>query len=309
MTHEKVKAIADWPLPESPKEMRSFVGLSGVYRKFVSDFAKISAPHMELLTVGQKDFDACRADEGRWAEVRKAVELLRAAMIARPALALPQKDNYNCIVRADASDFAIDATLRQLQFTDHAAGKSGDAVERIIAYISRKLHDADSRYSTYDKELLGVRDAVEHWKYYLKSGHKFRVQNDHSALQHILDRPKLSGRQMRLLETLQEYDFDIECNPGARTYIQDALSRRSDYKKAPIPRMLIKQPSPPSVPLPSTTPVPAAAAELHPILAGATSADEWIDRLLHKYRACPYFADVLTALGGQHPPDNDKEVK
>ena len=42
---------------------------------------------------------------------------------------------------------------------------------------------------------------------------------------------------MRLLETLQEYDFDIEYYPGARNYIQDALSRRSDYKKAPIPRI------------------------------------------------------------------------
>ena len=108
-------------------------------------------------------------------------------MIACPALALPQKDNYNYIVRTDASDVAIGATLRQLQFTDHAAGKSGDAVERIIAYFSKKLHDAETRYSTYDKELLGVRDAVEHWKYYLKSGHKFRVQNDYSTLQHMLD--------------------------------------------------------------------------------------------------------------------------
>ena len=32
ITHDKIKAIADWPLPETPKEMRSFVGLSGVYR-------------------------------------------------------------------------------------------------------------------------------------------------------------------------------------------------------------------------------------------------------------------------------------
>ena len=81
---------------------------------------------------------------------------------------------------------AIGATLRQLQISD------GEPAERIIAYFSRKLHDAETRYSTYDKELLGVRDAVEHWKYYLKSGHKFRVQTDHSALQHILDQPKLS---------------------------------------------------------------------------------------------------------------------
>ena len=112
---------------------------------------------------------------------------------------------------------------------------SPSKVERIIAYFLQKLHDAEIRYSTYDKELLGVCDAIEYWKYYLKSGRKFHVQTDHSALQHTLNQPKLSGRQMRLLKTLQEYDFDIEYYPGARNYIQDALSRRSDYKQAPIP--------------------------------------------------------------------------
>ena len=94
--------------------MRSFVGLSGVNRKFVPDFAKISAPLMELLTIDQKDLDACKADEGRWVKVKKAVDFLKAAMIACRALLLPQKANYNYIVRTDASDFPIGATLRQL---------------------------------------------------------------------------------------------------------------------------------------------------------------------------------------------------
>jgi hypothetical protein len=94
-----------------------------------------------------------------------------------------------------------------------------------IAYFSRKLHDAETRYSTYDKGLLGIRDAINHWQFYLKSSHKFRVQTNHSSLQHMLGQLKITGRQMRLLETLQEYDFDIEYHPGAKNYIQDGLSR------------------------------------------------------------------------------------
>jgi hypothetical protein len=70
------------------------------------------------------------------------------------------------------------------------------AEDRIIEYFSRKLHDAKTRYSTYEKELLGIRDAIEHWRFYLKSGNKFIVQTDHSSLQHILSQPKLTGRQM-----------------------------------------------------------------------------------------------------------------
>ena len=111
MIHEKIKAITDWPYPETPKEMRSFVGLSGVYRKFVPNFAKISAPLLELITVDQHKFDICKANNARWKTVEKAVNFLKAAMIARPALTLPQRNNYNYLVRADALDFAVGATL------------------------------------------------------------------------------------------------------------------------------------------------------------------------------------------------------
>ena len=62
------------------------------------------------------------------------------------------------------------------------------------------------------------------------------MQTDRSALQHTLNQPKLTGPQMSLLETLKEYDFDVEYYPDARSYIQDELSRPPDYKKPPIPR-------------------------------------------------------------------------
>jgi hypothetical protein len=68
--------------------------------------------------------------------------------------------------------------------------------DRIIAYISRKLDDPETRYSSYDKELLNVQDSIEHWRFNLNSCHKFSVQTDHSSLQHILGQPKLTGRQM-----------------------------------------------------------------------------------------------------------------
>jgi hypothetical protein len=115
--------------------------------------------------------------------------------------------------------------------------------ERIIAYFSRKPLDAETRYSTYDKELLAIRDAITHWRYYLhgNDGGKFLIRTDHSSLQHILKQPKLTSHQMHLLETLQEYDFDIEYWPGAKNYVQDALRRRPDYKEPPIPRLGTKQ--------------------------------------------------------------------
>jgi hypothetical protein len=114
MTEEKVKAISHWPDPETPKEMRIFVGLTGVYRRFVSDYAKIAAPLLDVMTLTQSEYDRMKSDPIRWKQITVAVDLLKAAMIARPALALPQKGNHQFIVRTDASDFAIGGTLRQL---------------------------------------------------------------------------------------------------------------------------------------------------------------------------------------------------
>ena len=140
MTHEKIKAISDWPYPASPKNMRSFMGLSGVYRKFVPDFSKILAPLMELISVDQREFNACKADMARWARVKKAVDFLKAAMIVRPALALPQKGNYGYLVRTDASDFAIGATLRQLQFPDRDTGSTLAEVRVPVEPVHRADH-------------------------------------------------------------------------------------------------------------------------------------------------------------------------
>ena len=169
--------------------------------------------------------------------------------------------------------------------------------------------------------------------YYVGSGHKFRVQTDHSALQHILDQPRLIGRQMRLLETLQEYDFNIEYYPDARNYIQDALRLRSDHKTPPIPRVSStsprRRPPVPAQPTalngtynhstdrtPSCTAISTGplhtsgvqAISIELLLASGIQANEWMAQLRQEYKTCPYFAGVLTAPGGQDPPADDTEM-
>jgi putative transposase len=95
----------------------------------------------------------------------------------------------------------------------------------VLAYFSRKLHRAETRYSTYDKELLAIQDALKHWHYYLVGRHT-TVSTDHTSLRHVLSQPKLSQRQIRALEDMLEYDCDIDYLPGVKNYVQDALNRR-----------------------------------------------------------------------------------
>jgi hypothetical protein len=294
MTSEKIAAIADWPDPVTPKEMRSFVGLAGVYRRFVKNFAKTASPLTALLNVTPAEFNKVRNDPEQWKQVTNAIDVLKAAMLAHPALALPSKEGGQYLVRTDASDFAIGATLRQLQ-----KETTGEWTDRIIAYFSRKLHDAETRYSTYDKELLGVKDAIEHWRFYLHGGDQFKVQTDHSALQHILKQPRLTSRQMRLLETLMEYDFEIEYLPGARNYIQDALSRRPDYKDPPLPRTVRPGASQPVAEL-SLESGDCTGELMH---ASVIQADGWMEDVRAAYPTDPYFGMVYRQLSGV-APDN-----
>lgn len=100
--------------------------------------------------------------------------------------------------------------------------------EKVIGYFSRKFKDVETRYPTYDRELLAIKEAIIHFRYYLH-GQPFMVYTDHASIQHILRQRKLSTHQMGMLDTLQHFEYDIKYWPGARNAVADALSRRPDY--------------------------------------------------------------------------------
>jgi hypothetical protein len=164
--------------------------------------------------------------------VAESKNKLKRIITTHPARALPQRGNDDFMVRTDASDYALGGTLRQMQ-----AGK-----ENILAYFSRKLHAAETRYATYDKELLTIRNCLKHWRHYLLwGGRKVQVTTDHSSIQHILTQPRLTPRKMRALQDIIENDVKVKYLPGAKNYVQDALSRRPDYQEPPLPRATVSR--------------------------------------------------------------------
>ena len=98
-------------------------------------------------------------------------------------------------------------------------------VERPLGFFSRKLHSVQTRYPAYDRELLAISANLEHWACYVHGRRHTTIYTDHAALQHILGQNKLSSRQWRHLNKLQQHDYDIKYFPGASNTVADALSR------------------------------------------------------------------------------------
>ena len=206
------KAIRDWPTPKSTKDVQQFLGLAQFYQQYVSGFAKIALPLSSLLA-NNIPF--------KWTDEQQSAFLqLKRAICSAPVLRIFDPDLMT-FVDTDASGFAIGAVLLQ---------KDRQGNVHPIAFTSRKLQPAERNYPTHEQELLAVIHALRTWRYYL-DGTKFTVNTDHDTLRHFPTQPKLTRRQARWMELLQEYDFDFKYKRGVDNIVPDALSRRPDYRE------------------------------------------------------------------------------
>lgn len=143
--------------------------------------------------------------------------MLKTAVVEEPVLALPDY-NKSYEVQTDASDLAIGGVLIQ---DGHP-----------IAYESRKLNDAERRYTVQEKEMTAVVHCLRVWRHYLL-GSKFVVQTDNVATSSFLTQKKLSPKQVRWQAFLAE--FDLEYKPGKANVVADALSRKAELASVSQP--------------------------------------------------------------------------
>lgn len=202
---EKIEVIKNFPIPKTQKQIKSFLGLLGYYRKFIQDFSKLTKPFTECLKKGRK---IILNDK-----YLKTFEICKNLLMNDPILQYPDfTKQFN--LTTDASDFAIGAVLSQ--------GPIG--TDKPICYASRTLSDTEINYSTIEKELLAIVWASKYFRPYL-FGHKFRIITDHKPLTWIMSLKEPNSKLVRWRLKLEEFDYEVIYKKGKLNTNADALSR------------------------------------------------------------------------------------
>ncbi|KAK9876430.1 hypothetical protein WA026_012743 [Henosepilachna vigintioctopunctata] len=202
---KKLKAITNFPIPKTQREIKSFLGLVGYYRKFIPNFSKISKP----LTVCLKKEAKINIDDPKYIE---AFQICKRNLLNDPILKYPDFEKP-FVLTTDASGYAIGSILSQ----------GNPPNDFPIAFASRTLNEAETRYSTIEKELLAIVWSCKYFRPYL-FGRKFTIYTDHKPLCWLFSLKEPNSRLMRWRIKLEEFDYEIKYKKGSNINV-DALSR------------------------------------------------------------------------------------
>ena len=150
---EKVQAVHDFPQPHSQRQLRQFIGLVNFYHRFLPHCAELMRPLHALISSTKPKSQPLIWTDSALAAFKATKEALAKASL----LFYPKSDAPTSLMK-DASDTAVGAVLQQ-----HIEG-----VWHPISFFSRKLTPAETRYSTFDRELLAVFLAIKHFRHFVE---------------------------------------------------------------------------------------------------------------------------------------------
>lgn len=207
---KKIAAIEKYPEPTTIKELRSFLGMMGYYRRFVKDFAKIAKPLTNLLRG-----EGCHSNKKvKFDENQKRCFMRMKSLLSSSDILIYPDYSKPFTLTTDASDFAIGAVLSQ--------GEVGN--DKPIHFASRTLTKTEEKYSVPEKEMLAIFWALQTFRNYLY-GTRFKILTDHQPLTFSLSARNTNAKLKRWKAYLEEHDYTIEYKPGKSNVVADALSR------------------------------------------------------------------------------------
>lgn len=200
---EKIRAVQEMPTPTDVAGVRRFIGFTNYLSKFLPRLSDVCAPLRQLTVQNTEWF---------WADIHdRAVSQVKSLVTQAPVLQYFDSTK-GVTLQCDASDKGLGAVIMQN--------------DQPIAYASRALTDAETRYAQIEKELLAVVYGLEKFHTYTY-GRCVAVQSDHKPLEMIFKKSlhKAPKRLQRMLMRTQLYDIKLNYRRGSTMYLADTLSR------------------------------------------------------------------------------------
>lgn len=209
----KVKAIVDFPRPTTVEELRRYLGMLNFYRSHIPHAADNQA-EMNKYLHNSKRKDKTKIEWTVKAEEefeQSKVSLQKAILLSHPIA------DSTMTLMTDASNTSVGASLQQQE------GKSW----KPLGFFSKRLTEAQRKYSTYDRELLAIYLAIVHFRHLIE-GRELVILTDHKPLTHAFSKigsNKETPRRTRQIMFISEFTTQIRFVNGNENTVADCLSR------------------------------------------------------------------------------------
>jgi hypothetical protein len=192
--------------PTNGKQLHTFIGLCNYFRSHVKDASQLMMPMYDLMKEfkGQKNLVWTPESTSNFEALKKAIFELPTLFFVNP--------EAEVFVQTDASDYGISGYVFQ----------KIDGKEVIIAFFSQALHNAQLRWSTFEKEAFAIVRSLKRFEYLL-SGITFILRTDHRNLIYVNDHA--SNKVFSWKMYIQRFDCIIEHVPGHLNVVTDGGSR------------------------------------------------------------------------------------
>lgn len=206
LSERRKMSITQLKEPTTFTQLKSMLGMVNYFRNFIPDLSRLLIPLTDL-TKGRKKGKLDLTDEAR-----VAIEKVKEAVVNAGVLRFLQRDG-RIKLYTDASQEGIAGVLTQVQ---------EETKEYPIMFVSKKLTEVASRWSTIEQECYAIFYCITQLKSFLYGRH-FTVVTDHRNL--LFLKKSTIPKIVRWRLQLQEFSFNIEHIDGADNVVADALSR------------------------------------------------------------------------------------
>ena len=179
------------------------------YRRFVPHFSSIAEPIIGLTRKYAKF---------RWSEeCQLAFDRLKQILSELPLLCFPDR-RLPYKLYTDASDKCIGACLTQ------TIVEEGQDLERPLYYLSHRLSDTQTRWSTIEIEAYAIYYSLQKLDHYLHNA-EFTIFCDHKPLKYLLESPMQNKKVSFWALSIAGYNCKIEYLAGTKNSVANLLSR------------------------------------------------------------------------------------